>query len=46
MEVIAGELMDMGPVWGSSDAGRSGKVVGLASTVVEFVAACRGPLLD
>ena len=26
-------------MWGSGDAGRSEKVVGLASTVVEFVAA-------
>ena len=34
------------PVWGSGDTGRSEKVVGPVSTVVEFVAACRGPPPD
>jgi hypothetical protein len=33
-------------VWGSGDTGRSEKVVGPVSTVVEFVAACLSPPPD
>ena len=34
------------PVWGSGDTGRSEKVIGPVSTVVEFVAACLSPPSD